>query len=328
MTDGAMAIRRAASPARARSEQRDLLAVVAVTEVVERYRQEAERRCPGVLEGDVEDLHQFRVAIRRTRSVLGVASDVLPEDPRRRAAASLRSMARLTSPVRDLDVFIEDLPELCAQLPADDDSSSSGRGLRVMTELAVAMRERPAVSLEWALRGSDGRELWDSWAAAGSVVPTGGEEAGRLATQPAGDLVDRWVEGAYRRARKRGRAALVSDDLEHWHDLRKALKRLRYLLTAFESMYAKEDLRPVRKPLRRLQDHIGRLQDIRVQEGLTTELRSSARRAGFRSAMEVADHLDEVLRHRLAEVQAECTDAWTAYDTRDTRAAVRHLTSR
>jgi len=323
-----MATSRPTSPSRARSEQRDLLAVVAVTEVVDRYRQEAERRRPGVLEGDVEDLHQFRVAIRRTRSVLGVASDVLPEGPRGRAAASLRSMARLTSPVRDLDVFIEDLPGLCAQVPAEDGAAGSGHGLQVMTELAVALRERPAVSLEWALRGSDGRELWDSWAAVGALVPTGGDGAGPQATRPAGELVDRWVYGAYRRARRRGRAALESDDLEHWHDLRKALKRLRYLLTAFESMYAKDDLRPVRKPLRRLQDHIGRLQDIRVQEGLTAELRSAAGRAGFGDAMEMADHLDEVLRHRLAEVQAECTDAWTAYDTGDTRAAVRHLTSR
>lgn len=316
-----------ASRARRRREARDLLAVAAVAEVVDEYRLEAERRLPGVLTGDVEDLHQFRVAIRRTRSILGVAGDVLPEAPRLRAASSLRSMGRLTSPVRDLDVFIDDLPGLCGVLTPDDVAGRHDAALVVMTELAVALRERPAVSLEWALRGSDGRELAASWAAVATRVPVGADGAGPKATLPAGNLVDEWVYAAYRRARKRGRAALVSDDLEHWHDLRKSLKRLRYLLGAFAPMYARSDLRPVRKPLRRLQDHIGRLQDIRVQEGLTEDLRDSARLSGFRGAVELSDHLDEVLGVRLAEVQAECTDAWTAYDTKATRAAVRHLTS-
>ncbi len=305
---------------------RDDVALRVVADVLAGYRDTAIRRLPGVLDGDVEDLHQFRVAIRRARSVLTVSADVLPEAAWGRANRALRSMARLTSPVRDLDVLLLDLPAMGA---AVEDSESPRRhdALAVLMELTVAMRERPAVSLEWALRGSDGRELMDAWAAVSVFTPPGGDQPGPLATAPAGELVDAWIAGASKRARRRGRSALESDDLEHWHDLRKALKRQRYLLAAFSEFYDRSELKQVRRRLRQLQEHIGSLQDIRVQEHLIGELASAAELSGLSVAADLADLLLGHLEGRLLEVQSECTLAWEEFDTKKNRRLIRHLTS-
>ncbi len=306
-----------------RGQRNQEVALVAVARVLAEYRDMAIDNLPAVLDGGVEDLHQFRVSMRRARSVLGVAEGVLPDHERLGASRALRSMARLSSPVRDLDVYIADLPGLCDGVgdPADPAAAAT------LVELAVAMREQPSVSFEWALRGPDGKSMFDSWSMVSSPTPMGAGEPGPLATLPALELVDGWTRKAFKQTRRKGRRALESDDLEHWHDLRKALKKLRYLVAAFASQHDPGDLRRVRRHLRRLQDHIGLLQDLRVQQELTSELLGRARRAGLVRGAELASTLDSVLAERLLGAQGRCTGAWEDFDTPATRKAVRRLTS-
>ena len=301
----------------------DEVAIVAVAGVLGGYRDEARSRLPGVLDGSVEDLHQFRVATRRARSVVGAATGVLPEEPRVVLGQSLRAIARLTSPVRDLDVFVSDLPSLAAAV----DAGGRTGALDALVDIAGAARERPSVSLEWALRGPDGARLFDLWEAASTPVPAGGDAPGPLATEPALAVVDEWTMAAFRRTRRKGRVALESDDLEHWHDLRKSLKKLRYLVTAFGYLHQRSELKPVRKHLKRLQEHIGGLQDHRVQGELIEEMRSRALAARLPAAAELASDIKAGVDRDLARTHAECTEAWLEFDTRDTRRAFKSLTA-
>lgn len=54
---------------------------------------------------DPEFLHDLRVALRRTRAIVGVVRRVMPAADRRRARDEFRWLGQVTSPVRDLDVY-------------------------------------------------------------------------------------------------------------------------------------------------------------------------------------------------------------------------------
>src|ERR1019366_9397169 len=63
---------------------------------------------------DTEFLHDLRVAVRRTRSALKLAGDALPPGLARRFAPEFRWLGALTTPTRDLDVYLLDYPGMAA----------------------------------------------------------------------------------------------------------------------------------------------------------------------------------------------------------------------
>ena len=310
----------------------DQVAIVAVAGVLGGYRDEARSRMAGALDGSVEDLHQFRVAMRRARSVVGVAKGVLPEESRIALGRSLRVLSRLTSAPRDLDVFMGDLPRLAAELSGGDGHRAPSRNvdpesLAALVDIASAARERPAVRLEWALRGPDGARMFELWDTVSATVPPGGVAPGPLATDSAVEVVDTWTMKSYRRSRERGRAAVRSDDLGHWHDLRKSLKRLRYLVTSFGYLHERKHVKAVRKPLKELQEHIGGLQDCRVQAELLAEMHDRAEAAHLIGAAQLASAMSEGVGRRMERLHAECTEAWVEFDTPETEGRFEALTA-
>src|SRR5262249_32476307 len=89
---------------------------------------------PGVRAGDVEALHDFRVATRRARALLRPSTGV--EDLQR----ELRWLAGLLGPVRDLDVLLEHLRSLAAEL-GDDEAGAQAIVTALETERAAARQE-------------------------------------------------------------------------------------------------------------------------------------------------------------------------------------------
>ena len=76
---------------------------------------------PGVrADIDPEFLHDLRVAVRRTRSVLGQVRGVLDEAAVAAFAERFRWLGEVTGPTRDLDVLLLDLPALLAELDPGD----------------------------------------------------------------------------------------------------------------------------------------------------------------------------------------------------------------
>src|SRR5207248_4981839 len=67
---------------------------------------------------DAELLHDFRVAIRRTRSMVSLAKRQLRGDPWQSLASEWAWLAALTSDARDLDVLLDDIEAARAVLPA------------------------------------------------------------------------------------------------------------------------------------------------------------------------------------------------------------------
>ncbi|MFY1621049.1 CHAD domain-containing protein, partial [Micromonospora sp. WMMD736] len=81
----------------------------AVAAVLGRYAAVIEDNVACTIEAiDIEFLHDLRVAVRRTRSVLKLVGDVLPDDLAARFAPEFKWLGDLTTPVRDLDVYLLD----------------------------------------------------------------------------------------------------------------------------------------------------------------------------------------------------------------------------
>ncbi|MFM7068165.1 MAG: CHAD domain-containing protein, partial [Actinomycetes bacterium] len=220
---------------------------------------------PGVLDGvDPEALHDYRVALRRARSVLWGGHRTFPAEELELLEALTVWLARLTSTARDLDVLVGDLPGLFDALP-----SSTLRGRSRLQRQLVEQRDAAYATLHVAMRSARYGVLLRRWDTMASLHVDGGigvaSGLGRDARRPSGVVAERLLSASLQRARKSGRVALQSDDRSDWHRLRKDVKRFRYLLTGCAPIFPIGAVDAVESELRDLQDVLGRLQDRHVQ---------------------------------------------------------------
>src|SRR5262245_27122486 len=69
---------------------------------------------------DTEFLHDYRVSLRRTRSLLGQIKNVFPTDMVARFRTEFKCLAQATGAKRDLDVLLLSLRRMSQSLPGDD----------------------------------------------------------------------------------------------------------------------------------------------------------------------------------------------------------------
>jgi CHAD domain-containing protein len=210
-------------------------------DALDRFRREIEaHRGPAVVGEDPEALHDFRVAVRRTRSGLKYSAGVLSRKERKRFQAEFSRLQDVTGPARDYEVWIASLPE--------DDP------LRLVLAGYYDVARREAVA---ALESPDTKMLMARWHTALAALPMGNTAVSSEAT--IGELHQRVMEAAA--------AAGVDAPAEDLHRLRKRVKELRYLI----ELFVDPGERPVRKPLKKLQDALGDVQDAAVQRAWLTE---------------------------------------------------------
>jgi CHAD domain-containing protein len=272
---------------------------------------------PGVrADTDPEELHDYRVALRRTRSLLAAGRAVFPEEELTLLRALATWMAGVTSPVRDLDVLLGDLDGFAGRV-----SDELADGVEPLRGALLAARAECFDLLVEALDGERYPVLLRRWQSMATVYRVGGGDPGPDATRPAGEVADELILQAYKRMRRRGKAAMATDDRTQWHDLRKALKRFRYLVNAFSPMYDEGAFTRVQRQLSDLQDTLGRLQDHHVQAALVEEVGVDTGGRAALAAGVVADAM-----HRDAEVaHAHCREAWRSFDRPKVRRHVKDL---
>lgn len=211
---------------------------------------------PGVRDDvDSEFLHDFRVAIRRTRAMLSQARGVIPDAPRTRYRDGFRWIFAISSDARDLDVHLLGFDELADQLPVEHRTD-----LEPLRCLLVDLRRNAHAELVAALDSVRYRELIDTWRAFLTAPVAGG-----VASVPVGQTARERIWKAYRSVVTHGRRIDDDTPAEAVHDLRKRAKKLRYLLEAYRSLFAARDTKRLLSELRQLQDNLGVFQDCEVQ---------------------------------------------------------------
>ena len=107
---------------------------------------------------DIEFLHDLRVAVRRTRSILKLAGDVLPANLAERFAPEFKWLGDLTTPVRDLDVYLLELDKM-----ADGLASADPRDLDPFRSFLVRHRAAERRRLVRGLRSQRFKQLMSDW---------------------------------------------------------------------------------------------------------------------------------------------------------------------
>jgi CHAD domain-containing protein len=231
----------------------EMPAAQAIATVLGQFADVLRDNVDGVAEAiDTEFLHDFRVAVRRTRSVLKLAGDVLPAGLADKYAPEFRWLGDLTTPVRDLDVYLLGFAGLAGGLVSADpvDLASFQSFLR---RRRTAERRR----LVRGLRSARFRNLLADWQRDLAAVPADGPAIGAVARIR--------VRRAFDRVVRHGRAITAGSPAERVHTLRKRCKELRYLLEIFRPLHDPAPHRQIVRELKRLQDCLGDFQDGEVQ---------------------------------------------------------------
>ncbi|MEY2454310.1 MAG: hypothetical protein QOD92_3884 [Acidimicrobiaceae bacterium] len=206
-----------------------------LVEAFDRFRREIEaQRGPAVIGEEPEALHDLRVAVRRTRSGLKHSRGLLSKKQRRRFQDEFSRLQDVTSSARDYEVWM-------ASLPVDDP-------LRLVLAGYHDTARRYASA---SLAAPHTQKLLARWHTALASLPRGNTRVSseeRIAAQK-------------QRVFQAAETAGVEADATQLHGLRKRVKELRYLVELFMD----DDRRPLRKPLKKLQDALGEVQDVAVQ---------------------------------------------------------------
>lgn len=209
---------------------------------------------------DTEFLHDFRVAVRRTRSLLGLMGKVFPPEVVIAAKDGFKRLGRATGPLRDLDVALLRYPEYREMLPEDLHD-----GLREI--FAVLRRDRAAAFTELERRLAQDDllsiiQLWESFLADPEAAR---DRAPKKSRKTIGHLARRLLSRRIRSMIEQGELVLAGGGAETVHDLRIGCKKLRYALEFFSSVFTGRDVPDLVRRLKKLQNELGRFNDLTVQ---------------------------------------------------------------
>lgn len=213
----------------------------------------------GILEDiDTEFLHEYRVSIRKLRSVLALVKGVYEKSETKRLKTVFGDFAKRTNRLRDLDVYLLDQEKYRERLspwlrPGLDRMFMDFRSER-KTQLAKLRRHLRSQSYESEISK-------ESEAFAEGTLPSGPR-----ATLPIYELVSAEIKRHYKLVRKLGKRIGDRTPDEEVHELRIECKKLRYLLELFGGLYPAKPMAKVGKALKRLQTVLGRFNDFSVQQ--------------------------------------------------------------
>jgi CHAD domain-containing protein len=214
---------------------------------------------------DPAALHEFRVACRRSRTLLSQVKQVLPSDDLRRFKAAFAWLSTMTSSCRDLDVFLSYLDHMVITAGVDTEADLD----RLRDILRNEQRQARAQMLR-ALRSKRYRRFKSDWHELLEHAFAGEIHASH-ADLPVKKVADASIWRVYCKLLKYGEEINAASgdirDIEPatLHELRKTGKKLRYLLEAFADLYPPEEIRNAIKSLKKLQDNLGNIVDANVQ---------------------------------------------------------------
>ncbi|NPT61687.1 CHAD domain-containing protein [Paraburkholderia elongata] len=198
-----------------------------------------------------ESLHQLRVSLRRLRSLWWAFEPLLDKGENTRQRALYKYLATAAGKTRDWDILIE--------LITQDE--------RVAHEIAPKLQEARGSALVTSretLSNADVKHLLqDALTSASKELNTAHERV------PLQTFVDQRVAASERSLKKRIKRASHAKRSNYaaFHDVRKAGKKVRYLLEFFEPVLSGSHKR-VLKRLKQIQKRFGTLNDIVASEML------------------------------------------------------------
>ncbi len=215
---------------------------------------------PGIRNAtDTEFLHDYRVAIRRARSILGQIKHVFPEKTLDCFKQEFYWLSTITGPVRDLDTYLLKFNEYMQELPPGLQNN-----LIPFQRFLQRHWQKEHVRLNQALSSKRYHKLIEEWERVLKNENIQSHETVN-AVKPARQVAGQRIWKLYKKVIKEGTAINEKSSDADLHELRKTCKKFRYLIEFFHDYYLDEQIRKSIKTLKRLQENLGDFQDISIQ---------------------------------------------------------------
>jgi inorganic triphosphatase YgiF len=274
----------------------------------------------GMLQGgDIEYLHQMRVALRRLRSALNIFSRAFSKAAFAPMAHELRWLAGQFGPARDWDVFVaETLADIFPHF-------SDHPGMLPLQEKCEQIRRRHNDEARNAVESAHYTELmlklgaWlsaDSWVTSSDLMgldnPTGVDRPGGSGGLggPVKEFARTLLAHRHRQLKKYDRklAKLSSPEL---HAVRILVKKQRYAGEFFAGFYPPKKVKAYIRSLMELQDLLGVVNDTAIIEHLLREVPDTG---DERSEYEVVGIIRGWVASKALAKKLELTNAWANFD--------------
>ena len=242
---------------------------------------------------------------------------VLPPDIREHFAGELKWLGNVTSPVRDFDVFLEELPRYQAELAENLDLSE-------FRDHLLGRRGQEQAELEENLASERYRELkagWESFLQRDPSTWADAPDAQRPLQQVASAEIWRSYEGGLERAAAITDVSPEASPDEDFHELRKDLKKLRYLLEFFRELYPTDEIDGSIAALKSLQDILGEINDLAVQRQIVRDVVTAET---GNDAVPV-QHLLSFIEASLQQLRRQFSDAFVDFGSVGVRERFRRL---
>lgn len=270
---------------------------------------------------DTEYLHDYRVALRKIRSVISLFKGVYAEPQTAELKTAFSDLMAPTGRLRDLDVYLLEKDLYFSLLP-----DALHPGLTAMFALFEA--ERAAAHKAMAKRLGSKRYRREMARLEALFADPAQLQTGPEANHAGCDYACGLIWKRYRKVCKIASGITAETDDEEVHELRIHCKKLRYLMEFFAPFFPKEDIKGLIKALKRLQDNLGLFNDYSVQQdslNVFLDDHSTMPRDTYAKVAQSIGALIAVLHQRQTEERAKVMASFARFDSPAVQASFRTL---
>ncbi|WP_282151035.1 CHAD domain-containing protein [Ruegeria atlantica] len=231
------------------------------TDIIRTYLAVARQNEAGVIDDiDTEFLHDYRVSLRRVRSVISLFKGVLSPEQTAALKREFSGLMESTGRARDLDVYLLEKDSYFNLIPPNLHEGAVAMFAQFEKERSQALGR---LSRLFRTQNYDNqmKKLTELFANPTNLQP------GPNADRPAYEYARALIWKRYRKTCKLARGITPNTPDEAVHNLRIDCKKLRYLMEFFAPLFDAKAFKTIIKPLKKLQDNLGLFNDFSVQQG-------------------------------------------------------------
>lgn len=270
---------------------------------------------------DTEFLHDFRVAIRRTRSALSQIKGVFEKEVLKKFKHDFNFLGRSTNLLRDIDVYLLKEYQYKQILPPDFRRQINPffTGLKRQRKSKHQSLVKMLDSVEYKRIKED----WEYYLRDQSTEISKKKDKDVLIL----DIAKRVIRKRNGKILTLGEKILLNSDDKLLHQLRIEGKKLRYLLEFFSSLFPKDRMQLLITKLKQLQDILGEFNDLCVQQDKLKDFAiylSSGSNDNSETILALGILIGK-LNERKSEVKKSFTDNFINFAASDTQKKIREL---
>jgi CHAD domain-containing protein len=214
---------------------------------------------------DAEFLHDFRVALRRTRTALTQLKGIFKEEYILTYKKNFSEITNRTNRARDLDIQYLTFVELKFNI-----LDNLKPGLTILLNYLNELRNKEYNKLAKFLTTKIFNSILNKWGK--FIESTDINNFGENGLKPVGQMAPYYIIEALKKVNKKYQSVIKNFNPRNMHKMRISCKKLRYVLEFFSPIYNEPIYEKTIEALKTLQDTLGLYQDVEVQKKMLSEI--------------------------------------------------------